>query len=268
MNNIGFKIVDKDEDIVIEILQEAMREDAPVEVGLYGESKSVRAFCTKLNSPLNIHFNHIVYSLMDIDKHKDMFFQEIKIAKNIGADYGIHHMAKYPMTGQTGYQDALIKEVVKQMLIVEKLALEADFEVYIENTFESLSFYRKVFLGLKEKQTKRLNFCFDIGHAKVWSGDDFRSWIEFLIELKSLGFKLHFHLHANRGLIDEHLSLMEADKMGFDGNDAVFSDLTYEQMFLEIFEKFPDERKIFEVKPELAVENRKRIISILKNNNY
>jgi len=61
---------------------------------------------------------------------------------------------------------------------------------------------------------------------------------------------------------------MEADNMGFDGNDAVFSDLTYEQMFLEIFEKFPDERKIFEVKPELAVENRKRILSILKNNNY
>jgi len=173
MNNIGFKIVDKDEDIVIEILQEAMREDAPVEIGFYGESKRVRAFCAKLNSPLNIHFNHIVYSLMDIDKHKDMFFQEIKIAKNIGADYGIHHMAKYPMTGQAGYQDILIKEVVKQMQIVEKLALEADFEVYIENTFESLSFYRKVFLGLKEKQTKRLNFCFDIGHAKVWSGDNF-----------------------------------------------------------------------------------------------
>ncbi len=268
INNIGFKIVDKDEDIVIEILQEAGRKNAPVEVGLYGESQRVRAFCTKLNSPLNIHFNHIAYSLMDIDKHKDIFFQEIKIAKNIGADYGIHHMAKYPMTGQYGYQDRLIKEVINRMQSVENLSLEADFEVYIENTFESISFYRKVFYGLKERQTKKLNFCFDIGHAKVWSGDNFRSWIEFLTELKSLGFKLHLHLHANRGLIDEHLSLIEANKMGYEGKDGVFSDLNYEQMFLEIFDKFPDERKIFEVKPNLAVENRNHILAILKNNNY
>ena len=256
MNNIGFKIVDKDEDIVIEILQEADRVHAPVEIGLYGESKRVREFCTELNIPLNIHFNHIIYSLMDIDKHKDIFLQEINIAKNIGATYGIHHLAKYPMTGQIGYQDRLIKEVVTHMLRVEKLACEADFEIYIENTFESVNFYRKVFLGLKERQTKKLNFCFDIGHAKVWSGDDFKNWIEFLTELKKLGFKLHFHLHANRGLNDEHLSLMEAKEMGFDGNDGVFSDLNYEDMFLEIFEKFPDERKIFEVKPELAIKNR------------
>lgn len=263
MNNIGFKIVDKDEDIVIEILQEAQRKNVPVEMGLYGESQRVRAFCTKLNIPLNIHFNHIAYSLMDIEKHKDLFFQEIKIAKTIGANYGIHHMAKYPMTGQAGYQDTLIKEVLNRMQSVEDLAIKADFEVYIENTFESLSFYRKVFHGLKERQTKKLNFCFDIGHAKVWSGDNFESWITFLMELKKLGFKLHLHLHANCGLIDEHLSLMEANDMGFNGNDGVFSDLTYEKMFLEIFKKFPDERKIFEVKPNLAIENRNFVSQLL-----
>ncbi len=266
MNNIGFKIVDKDEDIVIEILQEAQKQNCPVEVGLYGESQSVRAFCTTLDIPLNIHFNHIAYALSEIEKYKDLFFQEIKIAKSIGADYGIAHMAKYPMTGQSGYQDALIKEVINRMQRVEELSLESDFEVYIENTFESIDFYRKVFHGLKDRQTKKLNFCFDIGHAKVWSGDDFESWMEFLTELKELGFKLHFHLHTNRGLIDEHLSLMEADEMGFDGNDGVFSNLTYEQMFLEIFEKFPNERKIFEVKPQLAVENRNYILNILQNN--
>lgn len=263
MNNIGFKIVDKNEDIVIEILKEAQLKNCPVEMGLYGESQRVRTFCTKLDIPLNIHFNHIVYTLSELDKYKDLFFEEIKIAKAIGANYGIHHMAKYPMTGQSGYQSILIKEVLNRMLRVEALAQEADFEVYIENTFESISFYRKVFLGLREKQTKKLNFCFDIGHAKVWSGDDFRSWLEFLTELKSLGFKLHFHLHANRGLIDEHLSPMEANDMGFDGNDGVFSDLTNEEMYREIFDKFPDERKIFEVKPLLAVENQNHILSIL-----
>ena len=262
MNNIGFKIVDKDEDIVIEILQEAQKQNSPVEVGLYGKSQRVREFCKILDIPFNIHFNHIAYSLSEIDKYRDIFFQEIKIAKSIGADYGIAHMAKYPMTGQVGYQDALIKEVVNRMQRVEELSLEADFEVYIENTFESINFYRKVFHILKERQTTKLNFCFDIGHAKVWSGDNFESWIKFLIELKELDFKLHFHLHANRGLIDEHLSLLETKKMGFDGNDGVFSNLAYEQMFVEIFEKFPNERKIFEVKPNLAIKNITDILNL------
>jgi hypothetical protein len=263
MNNIGFKIVDKDEDIVIDILQEAKKKNHPVEVGLYGESKRVRKFCTTLEIPLNIHFNHIAYSLSELDKYKDLFFEEVKIAKSIGANYGIAHMAKYPMTGQAGYQNALIKEVINRMQRVEELSLEADFEVYIENTFESISFYRKVFYGLKERQIKHLNFCFDIGHAKVWSGNDFKSWMKFLIELKSLGFKLHFHLHSNRGLIDEHLSLMEAKAIGLYGNDGVFSDLTYEEMYREIFDKFPDERKIFEVKPHLAIENKNAIKQLL-----
>lgn len=266
MKNIGFKIVDKDEDIVIEILSEAENKNAPVEVGLYGESQRVREFCKKIEIPLNIHFNHIAYSLSELDKYKDLFFQEIEIAKAIGADYGVHHMAKYPMTGQVGYQDTLIKEVLNRMLYVEQLALEADFEVYIENTFESIGFYRKVFDGLKEQYTKKLHFCFDIGHAKVWSGNDFESWMAFLVELKSLDFKLHFHLHANRGLIDEHLSLMEIEDLGLDGNDSVFSNLTYRQMFSYIFEQFPDERKIFEVKPQLTVENRDHLSSILQNN--
>lgn len=266
MNNIGFKIVDKEEEIVLTILKEAQRQSCPVEIGLYGESEKVRSFCKTLDIPLNIHFNHIAYSLGDIEKDKALFFQEIKIAKSLGADYGIHHMAKYPMTGQSGYQDALITEVVERMQRVEDLAFFEDFEIYIENTFESISFYRKVFFALKKRKTKQLNFCFDIGHAKVWSGDNFRSWMVFLSELKSLGFKLHFHLHANRGLIDEHLSLMEAAEMGFDGNDTVFSDLTYEQMFQEIQDTFPNERKIFEVKPHLAIENRDFVKQIFKNN--
>ncbi len=258
MNNIGFKIVDKDEDIVIEILKEAGRKNAPVEVGLYGESQRVRELLSSLDIPKNIHFNHIEYSLTDIDKNKKLFFDEVTIAKSIGADYGIHHMAKYPMTGQAGYQDELIEKVTKLMLVVEEFALKAEFDVYIENTFESVEFYRQVFMRLKD--TKRLNFCFDIGHAKVWSGDDFQTWIEFLLELKEWGFKLHFHLHVNRGLIDEHLSMLEADEMDISGDDGVFSNLTYKEMFQKIQELFPNERKIFEVKPNLAIENRELIL--------
>ncbi len=264
MNNIGFKIVDKDEEVVFTILKEVQSQNCPLEIGLYGESQKVRSFCKTLDSPLNIHFNHIAYSLGEVEKYKTLFFKEIEIAKSLGADYGIHHMAKYPMTAQSGYQTALIKEVLERMQIVEDFALQQDFEVYIENTFESINFYQKVFYGLKERYTKKLNFCFDIGHAKVWSGDDFKSWMVFLSELKSLGFKLHFHLHANRGLIDEHLSLLEVNDMGFDGNDGVFSDLTYAQMFQEIQDTFPDERKIFEVKPHLAIENRDFVKQLLR----
>ena len=186
----------------------------------------------------------------------------MKIAKYIGADYGVHHMAKYPMTGQKGYQDALIKEATRRMLHVEELSKKADFPVYIENTFESVSFYRKIFHKLKESKTKYLHFCFDIGHAKVWSGDNFNTWMEFLQELKKLDFRIHFHLHANCGLIDEHLSFIEIEELKIVGNDGVFSDISYEKMFKYIFEQFPNERKIFEVKPYLAVKNRNKIITI------
>jgi hypothetical protein len=174
-------------------------------------------------------------------------------------------MAKYPMTNQAGYWDKMIDEVTKRMLRVEEICKEVEFGVYIENTFESIKFYKAVFEKLQN--TNWLNFCFDLGHAKVWSGNSYEEWMIFLSELKQMGFKIHFHLHANHGLIDEHLSILEIDENY--GNDGVFSDKTYKQMFYEIITTYKQEIKIFEVKPDIAIENIDSMSILLqKKGNY
>lgn len=261
MQHFGFKIIDKNHDHVINMLQVSNREKCPVEVGLYVGDNEVRDLCRQMqeNIDFNLHFDHRAYTLIELEKYEDLFANEVAIGKAFGAKYGVHHMAKYPMTTQSGYRNTMITEVVNRMLKANELAKKYNFPIYIENSFESSSFYKEVFEKLYKHQTDHLHYCFDIGHAKVWGGDRFDDWLSFMLHLKEMGFHIHFHLHTNRGLIDEHLSMIEMEELGFDGNDDVFSSQTYLEMLRTIQTHFPDAPKVYEVKPHLALQNREWI---------
>jgi hypothetical protein len=81
-------------------------------------------------------------------------------------------------------------------------------------------FYRRFFGQILERDIARAHVCFDLGHAKVWATDSLADWLALLGDLAAAGLRLHFHLHANRGLADEHLSFIEAERIGITGPDA------------------------------------------------
>ncbi len=266
MQPLGYKIVDKEERVFMEIIAHAKAHGYAVELGLYGESREVRdAFSTLPDSAKNLHFNHYRYTLLDAETTLHALRGDIESAQNMGAPYAIHHLAKNPMTRRPAWQPRVLEEAMRQLRCVEELLEERGFEIYIENTYEPLSFYDALFERLSGEGCRHFNFCFDIGHAKIWSDARFDEWMRFLYQLKQQGLKIHFHLHANRGLRDEHLSFVEMEEMGFDGDDRVFSDMTYAQMLREIARFFPKERKIFEVKSEYALKNMAWVRETLAN---
>lgn len=256
MPSLGYKIVDKEERIFLDLLEDAFVNTYAVELGLYGESERVReAFATLPSSQKNMHFNHYRYTLIELQEKEALLREDIATAHKLGAPYAVHHIAKNPMTRRKEYQPQMMAMVLDALKRAEEICVEEDFTLYVENTYEPLTFYWKLFETLHAEEYRQLQFCFDIGHAKIWSDATFDEWMLFLGKLEQMGFEIHFHLHANRGLLDEHLSFVEMEALGFDGNDYAFSDNTYAQMLEKIMTRFPQNRKIFEVKSQYAIEN-------------
>lgn len=82
---------------------------------------------------------------------------------------------------------------------------------YLENTTEPLHWLEDLFdewdqLGVQSQ----VGFTLDIGHVRVWSDQLLNQWLAFTQQLKERGFDLHFHIHANHGSRDEHISLIRA----------------------------------------------------------
>lgn len=46
--------------------------------------------------------------------------------------------------------------------------------------------------------------------------------------------KLHFHLHANRGLSDDHLSSVTAERLGITGSDGYTGEIDYFQALVSM----------------------------------
>lgn len=257
MQNAGFKMIDRYEPIVLEIIDESARSGTPLEVGLYRGEQCIRDRVASVRGkmPLNVHFNHKQYAIIDLGRAMETFEADMKAAKTMGADYGIQHISSGPMTRQAGYESRMFDALIDFIAKAERLCDAHDFDLHLENTYEPTGFYRTLFDRIKAAGFRHIHYCFDLGHAKVWSGETFPAWMDLLDSLQSDGFRIHFHLHANQGLGDEHLSFVEMEQMGFDGDDGVFSDTSYAQMLRTINERFAGSRKVFEVKPRYAFDN-------------
>ena len=86
---------------------------------------------------------------------------------------------------------------------------------HLENTGEPLTWFEAFFdewdrMGL----AKQAGFCLDIGHARVWNYGTLDAWSAFTRQVAGRGFALHFHVHANHGVTDEHLALHLAHTEG------------------------------------------------------
>jgi len=235
MNNFGFKIIDdiKIEKEVFELIDYSNKNKLPMELAIYKEDKEMYERIIEKSQYLNtIHLSKnskLYIAHKTFDQHKHIIFEEIKR----GVSYGVYRFVLHPNDynfnlSNTHYKDKIISLLIERLTevneFVNKLNSNKKVEIYIENMFDPIELFKELFKEIDNIKLDNINFCFDIGHAKVWSGTNLEEWIEFLDILKNkYNKKFHFHIHFNLGLGDQHLSFEEAVEQGMEDKDEYFS---------------------------------------------
>jgi sugar phosphate isomerase/epimerase len=259
MQGFGFKVVDRDADAIGPVIEQALTMGRPIEVGLYFDDAPAVALMDRLlgsaDIPVNTHLDHSRLNVLGFERSRDGFAPAIERSQRLGARYSVTHLADYPLSPRASMREELLATIERHMAALDALCGALDHAIHIENTFHELALYREVFARVTERGLGRIHFCFDIGHAKVWSNDTLGDWVAFLLELRERGIRLHFHLHQNHGLSDEHLSFVEVDASGLNRADAYTGGRPYLEWIARLAELFPESRKVFEVDANLAVAN-------------
>jgi hypothetical protein len=259
MRNLGFKIIDTERTQVEPLIEYALAHGRPVEVGMYHLDSAVHELLRRRLAsgmvPVNAHIHHERCHVFNFHQTLDLLEAHIRQARDFGSGYSVVHAANMPLTLRPGKQSAVASRLLDNLERAEALCVEQDYRLHLENVYHPLDFYRHLFEGAVGRGLTRIHFCFDIGHAKVWSAETLDQWLAFLDDLVGDGIELHFHLHANQGLIDEHLALVEAEALDICGPDGYFNADGYPGAYRAIARRFPDAVKVFEVKHELAIAN-------------
>lgn len=268
MPGFGFKIVERSRPEIEPIVERALADRCPVEVGLYFGEPGVRDYLADQLAPsglpVAVHLDHRQLSTFSIEARETLLREQLATAARLGAAYVITHLSPYPMTPRPELRTALLDKLFAGLRHARRLCAEYGLDLHIENTYHEMAFYRRLFRGLVASDLDPIHFCFDIGHAKVWSGETLAQWLAFLSELDAEGVRLHFHLHANRGLSDEHLSFLTAERLGITGPDGFTGGLDYYQALAEIGARFAQASKVFEVPADEAVANLDHVLARMK----
>lgn len=259
MQTFGYKIVDKSRDAIATVVASALAEDLPLEVGFYHHDKAAREL---LNHELsgsglrvNTHLDHNAMPVYGIGQKLDQVRSNIEASLELGSAYSITHVSAYPMPRRAAAQEGVWQQLEENLAQLNALCSEYEYDIHVENTFHNLEFYRQLLSIATKRNLKHIHFCFDLGHAKVWSEQTLPMWIDFLDQVVLQDIRIHFHLHANHGITDDHLSFVEAEARGITGKDAYTEFWNYYQALRVLQERFPESRKVFEVKPQVAIEN-------------
>lgn len=256
--NLGFKIVNNPDrkNEIVEVLDFfKVHSGYMIEVGFYFEPKDMdQLFLHYFNDEsyrVNFHSTagHSVFALQESE---EAVRQDLDIAKKYNSAYSIIHLTPNQEFDRNLGQTDKLELSLKYLTRLNQIAEQANYTYYLENTYHSISFYLKLFKEIRKRQLDNIHFCFDIGHAKVWSHNTFREWYRFIGDLYAREFDLHFHLHMNHGVSDEHLSIVEYDTDVKDDFSEMFS---YRQILTMLCMNFPAVRKIFEVKSDYALQN-------------
>ncbi len=128
-------------------------------------------------------------------------FQGMKVASLFEPKVCVFHSGyhqDYHREHKEKWRQVFIEEALSAIL---NLAEELSLTLALENTFEPTpDFLRPVF----EAYEGRLYWCFDPGHAKVFSKADELSWLD-----KLSSYLIEMHCHDNLGEFDDHLPLGE-----------------------------------------------------------
>ncbi len=259
MANIGLKIVDRDAQAIAPLVDYSLQTQRPLEIGWYhgnpAARRLLRAQLTSTTPQINCHVDQKLVGVLEAQTQQANLIEHIELAQAHGARYSIIHTGRGPMSARQSRRPQLFDELFRQLEAIETLCERFDYAMYIENTFHHLDFYQAWFQKIQQQGFKRIHFCFDIGHANVWSSQPLTEWLEFLQTLQSQSFNLHFHWHVNDGLADQHLSLLEAEARGLLAGDDDYLPMGWLTALKLIERDFPASHKVFEVKSDQAIAN-------------
>lgn len=266
LNHFGFKVMDRRMEEVEPLLLQAASDGRPLEIGLYYHDPATHDLFTSLlpgsGIPLCTHLDHRrlnVFALDDESVYESMR-RQIETSLHWGARCGVTHLSAFCLTKRPEHQAALVKKLMGLLRALNRVCREYHFPIYLENTYHELELYRSLFQGIVREKLRFIHFCFDFGHAKVWSARPLRDWIGFMSELQQTGKSLHLHLHTNRGLSDEHLSFIEGEWLEICDMDDYTAPWNTFQALSVLDSLFPDALKIMEVPPQEGRENLQRVI--------
>lgn len=270
MHTFGFKIVDKPAEELDDILDYALDHGHPVEVGLYfNDAATLAHLRTRLSGariPVLAHTRHNDYHALNLGKPEAQaaLATHIELAQSLGSRYSVLHPSAYPLPQRHGIRQETIALLLDNLSAANALCARHGYQLHLENVFHRLDFYRDLFTGIRQRGLTHIHCCFDIGHARVWSAESLDEWFAFLDELHTAGTVLHMHLHANRGINDEHLSLQEAERLDIRADDD-YNPYGYPGAYVEAQRRFPQALKVFEVKPDYALPNLQRALAALSS---
>lgn len=218
-----------------------------------------------------LHTNHYRFdlgSLLDKPEQKyellDILSKDLELARKIGAKRIVIHPYKFPFTKKTNAQKKVVELLVNEIAGISQMLGMLGITAHIENTFDEISFYRVLFEEMKKRSVQNFGFCFDIGHAKIWSSSTLAQWTRLLYDMDDMGFPIHSHLHVNYGIFDDHLPFF----------DEILSSISQEDEFLEgeyldciknLVDSFPKATFTAEVKSKFALQNMQIINNLWQN---
>lgn len=255
---IGIKIVNyyPNKENIIKLLEYfKIHQTLFLELGFYYERNllDVVFFGYAMNEYQRINFHSSYkYHLFSIEDNLNGINEDLKLAKSLNSNYSIIHLTPNQKFEEKYSKKKLINKTVENLKKLNETGEYNHYYYYLENTFHNIDFYESVFDKVTDLNLKKIHFCFDVGHAKVWSENNVREWLLFIDHLVNENRKIHFHLHLNHGKQDEHLSFPEFQS---DFTDGFSNGQNYESLFSRIIHKYPDSRKIFEVKTEKVLDN-------------
>jgi len=234
--NFGFKVVNQpgNEEIVEKILTHAAFNGNPVEVGLFWADVDIDF--KKWSHAIN-YYGHASHEIA-VSNFIEEEAGDIDRLVDIGAKQIILHLTIHNSPVPSG--------IMSRLEYINDFAKERNIVFLLENTYWGLDFYKKLFLAAASFQ--RIGFCCDLGHAKIYDHSTIYQWLDFAHNT-SLYRPIHYHLHLNHGLEDEHLSFLEFE----DREDWYVGRNSYKRLFASLDDN--KAAKIFEVEPCVALEN-------------
>jgi hypothetical protein len=264
-HHFGFKLSDRNPQPLEPVLAYAVRHRLPVEVGLYRDDPATHALFRRYLSgaalPVNAHTHHERCHAGNLQHSLPLLEAHIRSARSLGSTYSVLHPSLLPLPRQACRRPALLELLLDNLERAEAVCTRLEYRLFLENIFHSSDFYRELFAGIRARGLTRLHFCFDLGHAQVWSGNTLDDWLNLLEELAAAGFALHCHLHANRGLTDEHLSLPQIRALGAGEAAADFAAPGYPETYWLLERRFPAAVKVFEVAADQAIANLEAVLA-------
>lgn len=252
--NVGLKIYPNENEYDrIHTIADELPHNNPLEIGFYTKTGGF-SFGDSFIPLLKERFTHHPRKIIHLSTRTTVFTyatpqavweknlnEELELAQELGAEYCVIHDCKWsPCISK---RDEFIAEMAKNAKTMSQFS---PLPLYMENTFSGVDFYKQVF----EAFDYCLNFTFDVGHTRVWSEDSYEKWFAFLEILDTRGVDIHFHIHTNRSVFDEHLPFTQLD----DPKTVAFIKMLIQRFpksnfILEIQEDFKENLELFSTTP-------------------